>query len=118
MKRLLIAVLAATGLLLGSAIPALAHTSLTKSNIEAGSEIAKIPDVLELEFAKAVGLASVTLEGAHDTETSLKTAKSMSTTHSVTLPDLGPGSYTLTWRAVAGDGHVMTGEISFTVVSG
>ncbi len=118
MKHLSIAVLAATGLLLGAAIPALAHTSLTNSNIEAGSKIANAPDVLELEFAKAVGLASVTLHSAHETETSLETAKSMSRTHAVTLPDLGPGDYTLTWRAVAGDGHVMTGEISFTVVSG
>ena len=33
----------------------------------------------------------------------------------VKLPALAPGRYRLSWRAASADGHVMTGQISFTV---
>jgi hypothetical protein len=36
-------------------------------------------------------------------------------TFAVGLPALDPGAYRLTWRALGDDGHVMTGDIDFTV---
>ncbi|HLY53434.1 MAG TPA: copper resistance CopC family protein [Steroidobacteraceae bacterium] len=34
---------------------------------------------------------------------------------SVPLPPLSPGRYTLTWRVIGSDGHVVPGELRFTV---
>lgn len=95
-----------------------AHTSLSSSNIAAGSQLASAPDELELEFAKPVGLAAVTLEGPDGSITDLETQRAMRNRHSVGLPQLSAGNYRLSWRAVAGDGHVITGEIAFTVIPG
>ena len=38
--------------------------------------------------------------------------------HAAPLPELSEGAYVLEWRALARDGHVMTGEISFSVTGG
>lgn len=117
MKHFAVAV-SAVALLTGLwATPAFAHTTLSDSNIVSGSEIVSVPDTLELTFAKAVGLAAVDLEMPDGSETALKTPRSMDKAHSVSLPRLSPGRYSLTWRAVASDGHVMSGEITFTVLA-
>ena len=34
---------------------------------------------------------------------------------SVPLPQLTPGTYTVSWRAVSDDGHVMPGTLHFTL---
>jgi copper transport protein len=34
---------------------------------------------------------------------------------SVALPPLAPGRYALTWRVIGADGHVVPGELRFTV---
>ena len=44
--------------------------------------------------------------------------RKMASTHKVDLPALPAGDYTLSWRAVAQDGHIMKGEISFTLAQG
>lgn len=116
MKQMMTFIIA-TGLTAGIPTYATAHTSLSASNIVAGSEVSQVPDSLELTFAKAVGLAEVKLTSPDGEERSLETAKAMEKTHSVVLPALAPGQHLLSWRAVASDGHVMSGEIPFTVVS-
>ena len=47
----------------------------------------------------------------------LTTVRSMKKAHLVELPHMAPGVYVVRWRAVAKDGHVMTGEIPFTVLA-
>jgi methionine-rich copper-binding protein CopC len=34
---------------------------------------------------------------------------------SLAAPDLGPGLYTVDWRAMSADGHAVNGSFSFTV---
>ena len=116
MKRITTSIIA-LGLMAGIPTYATAHTSLSASNIIAGSEISQVPDKLTLTFAKPVGLAAVELMGPTDKAGALETAKTMDKVHSVALPTLTAGRYLVKWRAVASDGHVMSGEIPFTVVS-
>lgn len=116
MKNVLKIVLLASTLV---ALPAIssAHTALSSSNIVAGSEINGAPQQLELKFGQAVGLAAVELVGPENEMNVLKTVRSMKKAHLVELPHMAPGVYVLRWRAVAKDGHVMTGEIPFTVLA-
>jgi methionine-rich copper-binding protein CopC len=115
MKKLLIG-LSAFGLLASLSGNAIAHTALSTSNIEAGTTLSVVPDTLELTFGKPVGLAKL---GLVNLETNaiqdLKPARDMAKTHSINLPTLKSGDYAIKWRAIASDGHVMTGEIGFTV---
>ena len=36
--------------------------------------------------------------------------------HSVELPELGTGAYTVKWRALGKDGHLIKGDFSFKVI--
>lgn len=100
-----------------TAAPALAHTTIVSSNIEHGEELTSAPDVFKFSFGDEVGLAGLeleTLEGEAidiDFERSSEIARGFS----VPLPTLEPGDYIFKWRAVAKDGHVMRGELDFTV---
>lgn len=115
MKRFIL--LGVMGLVLLGAAPAMAHTSLSSSNIVDGSEIVSLPDTLDLTFSKPVGLAAVRLEGPGGVTKDLPTKKAMQKNHRLAFPTLAPGRYRLAWRAVAEDGHIMTGEISFSVIA-
>jgi len=97
---------------------AFAHTALASSNIESGAALAVAPDTLNLTFGKSVGLAKLELvtAGSNSIE-DITPAREMTTTHSVDMPSLKPGAYTIRWRAVASDGHVMSGEIAFTITA-
>jgi methionine-rich copper-binding protein CopC len=33
----------------------------------------------------------------------------------VAAPTLAPGKYVVTWRAMGGDSHIMSGEVHFTI---
>lgn len=117
MKHLL-AGLVTSGLLMSLPVSALAHAALSSSNIESGTSIAAAPETLELTFGKSVGLAILELvqEGSNAV-TDLAPYRDMAKAHSAVLPNLKQGSYKIRWRAVASDGHVMKGEISFTVTA-
>ena len=100
------------------ALPALAHTTITTSNIESGSILAELPAALSFSFGANVGLAAVSLATTDGDEIALDYAapKSMEKSFEVPLPVLVAADYVFSWRAVSTDGHVMTGEIDFTVV--
>jgi len=115
MKHFLIG-LSAIGLLATLPMATFAHTALASSNIEAGAALTVAPDTLDLTFGKSVGLAKLELVTAGSNNVQdITPAREMRTLHRVDLPRLKPGAYTIQWRAVAGDGHVMSGEIAFTI---
>ncbi|MGJ8560318.1 MAG: copper resistance CopC family protein [Litorimonas sp.] len=117
MKETLIG-LSAMGLIASLPVNAFAHTALASSNIEAGTTLTTVPDTLELTFGKAVGLAKLDLVDVKTNAVQeLKLERDMAKTHSVNLPKLKIGNYTIRWRAIARDGHVMNGEINFTVTN-
>lgn len=98
-------------------VPAFAHTTIVASNIMDGSEIRTAPDVFEFSFGADVGLAGLELEtlSGEAVDIDFQRPGQMRKDFAVPLPMLEPEAYVLKWRAVAKDGHVMRGEIDFTV---
>ncbi len=99
---------------------ALAHAGLKSSSIEDGATLSTAPDDITLEFTAEVGLAAIGFETADGRalETGFSADRRFAKVHTAELPDLGSGDYVLEWRALARDGHVMTGEIEFSVALG
>ena len=103
------------GVLLAGA--ASAHTELTASIPVDGTEVSSVASIT-LEFRAAVRLARVELTRADGTtiELPLDRDAPAAKQNLITLAEpLGPGEYTVRWRAIADDGHVLTGEFGFTV---
>ncbi len=99
------------------AAPALAHTAIQTANIENGATLTEAPPAFEFSFGSAVGLAALELETAAGkaVEMSFDLPRDMQKDFFVALPPLLKNVYVLKWRAVAKDGHVMKGEVSFTI---
>lgn len=116
MKRLLLA-LAAASLPIVAMPPALAHTAVRETSIAEHATLSASPADFTITFSAATGLANVTLTNAAGREVAVDYAPShaMATTFTIPLPTLGPGEYTIAWRTMAHDGHVMPGAIHFTV---
>lgn len=96
---------------------AFAHTGLSRSVPEKGSTVAS-PAALTLAFEDAVRLARVQIISPTGEALSLPLERGAmpAKTLVVVVPQaLAKGAHTVTWRAIAGDGHVMTGDFSFTV---
>ena len=108
---------AALAVLLMFASPALAHTTIVASNIENGVELEAAPEIFEFSFGAEVGLAGLELEtlAGEPVVIDFERPSQMGKDFAVPLPTLEPETYVLKWRAVAKDGHVMRGEIDFTV---
>lgn len=99
---------------------ALAHASLKSSSISDGEVLETRPSEISLEYSCAVGLAALTLQtGAGEAvDWDYRPPRRMQAAFTASLPPLDDGDYVLSWRAMAGDGHVMTGEIAFVLAAG
>lgn len=119
MKRLLIS-LAAASLPLLAAAPALAHTSVREMSIAENARLASAPESFTIVFSGPVGLANVTLTSASGQAVPLAftPSRDMAASHTIPLPPLAPGAYTLSWRTIARDGHAMPGAVHFTLAAG
>ena len=97
--------------------PAFAHTSIKTANIENGAVLAEAPTVFEFSFGGTIGLAGLELQtlGEETSGITLDAPRGMQKDFSIDLPVLAAGEYVLKWRAVAKDGHVMKGEVAFTI---
>lgn len=119
MKRVSLTVAVLTGLLaVCLAAPlAAAHTTVKSATLEDGGIYQTMPETFDLVFAQKVGLAgfSITDADGHSVDIDYTPPKSMETNFSIALPQLGRGHYRVSWRAMAKDGHVLTGALSFTV---
>lgn len=116
MKRLLFALVAAS-LPIVATSPALAHTAVRETSIAEHATLAASPANFTVTFSAATGLANVTLTNAagHEIALNYTPPHAMTTTFTIPLPALTPGEYTIAWRTMAHDGHVMPGAIHFTV---
>ena len=94
---------------------ALGHAHLTAS-VPAGGSVGKAPQRVVLTFSEAARITAMTLqrdgEEAHKV-TPLPTVASANIT--IPVPRLAPGRYTLSWRVLGDDGHVVSGTLHFTV---
>lgn len=111
MNRILIATAA---MLWASA--AMAHTHLHASVPADKSKVAA-PEAIELHFSDAARLTALTLQQGNAAPKSLSVPSKAAKDISVPVKGLGPGAYTVSWRVASEDGHVMSGNFSFTVVA-
>lgn len=109
------ALAAALSVTLGAA--AFAHAGLKSSSIEDGAVFVAAPQTVTLEFTGEVGLAALELRGADGgmISTGFEPDRRMRRIFTAAMPDIADGAYFLEWRAMARDGHIMNGQISFTV---
>jgi methionine-rich copper-binding protein CopC len=114
MKRSFLSWLGA--LLAGAAGVALAHAHLQSSTPADHSRIATPPNSLVLSFSEPARLTALWIEqegGAKQKVTDLPSDAARQV--SVALPRLAPGSYTVSFRALSADGHVVPGQTHFTL---
>jgi methionine-rich copper-binding protein CopC len=116
LKRLLMAVLAASVLLL---LPraAFAHAHLVSSSPAANAAV-QGPDVaIDLRFNSRVALkgSMITLVLSGGQTQRLTLDSQSNETNLDSRAHLRSGSYTLRWQALSTDGHITRGEIPFTV---
>lgn len=110
MNRILIA---AATMLWASA--AMAHTHLHSSAPADKSKVAA-PKAIVLHFSDAARLTALTLQQGNSAPKSLNVPTKAAKEVSVPASDLAPGEYKVSWRAASEDGHVVSGNFTFTVV--
>jgi methionine-rich copper-binding protein CopC len=100
------------------AVTAYAHAHLLKSNPADNSVITTSPPNLVLNFSEAAQLAALSIQKGTGAQQKLTPPHTDATAQiSVPLPPLTPGVYTLTWRVLSADGHVVSGALRFTLSS-
>ena len=108
----------AGALTVGSAL-AQEHAMLQASNPADGAVLEAPPRQLELIFMHPVHLNAVvvsTLAG-ENIPVAVEHTGEAAAEYTVPLPELQPDDYTVQWQA-AGEGHIMSGTIRFTVSGG
>jgi copper resistance protein C len=114
MKRILL-----TGAAIALSIVGIAHAHTTlKSAVPANdSVVTQPPSEIKLNFAKAARLTALTIQKEGDKEAKNVQAlpKEAATALTVPIESLAPGKYTVNWRVMGGDNHLMSGVVRFTV---
>jgi methionine-rich copper-binding protein CopC len=93
-----------------------AHAHLTAA-VPADGSSGKAPEHIVLTFSETARITALNLQRQGEEPrklTPLPVEKAARIT--VPLPKLLPGSYTLSWRVVGEDGHVVPGVLHFTVL--
>jgi methionine-rich copper-binding protein CopC len=96
-----------------------AHTHLKESAPAEGSTVNAAPERITLTFSEAARLTALTIQkdgGDVQKLTPLPTESAAKV--SVPAPKLAPGKYTVNWRVVSADNHIMSGKLHFTVAGG
>ena len=110
-----------------------AHSPLDTSSPQSGETLNRPPAEITMFFKSSVKLIKVSLSalsekrsksplgkvfGYHDSKPiALDTSPLMKIRkrHFISLPLLGSGKYLFAWRAMGRDGHVIKGELTFTI---
>jgi copper resistance protein C len=117
MKKIFLGTIVAVLCLFTTSQLAFAHAVLVSSTPAASSTMRGPGVAIDLKFNSRVDgtrsrLLLVMPNGATQGLTLLKQD---APEELVARAELGPGSYTIRWQAVAADGHISRGEIPFTV---
>jgi methionine-rich copper-binding protein CopC len=95
---------------------ALAHAHLQNSTPADGGVLDSSPAEVVLTFSEAARLTGAWIQRAGDTKEKLQSLPQKAAREvKVPLPVLTPGAYIVSWRAISDDGHVVPGQIRFTV---
>ncbi len=92
-----------------------AHSPLVSSTPSNNSALTERPTEIQLVFKKSVKLIQLHLISEQMDQKLRPETIADDTSHTVSLPELASGTYAAKWRAMAKDGHVMKGEINFSV---
>jgi len=101
-------------LLLGSGA-ACAHAHLKASTPAAGAQLASAPQGLTLEFSEPAQLTALSIAKAGEAPVKLAAPATPASRVSIALPALTPGIWTVRFRALSSDGHLVPGEVTFTL---
>jgi copper transport protein len=98
------------------AAPAFAHSELTASMPADKASVETAPKEVMLHFSEPVRLTAVAVTKAGEKQKQLSPLpKQSQKDFSIASPGLAQGQYTVHWRAMSGDAHVMTGQFTFAV---
>lgn len=113
MKRLSLLALSAT--LFVSAL-AQAHAHLVSTMPADGSTVTASPEGIMLMFSEAARLTALTIRKDGEEAQKLSPLPAKPSAHlMVPAPKLAAGHYTVEYRVVSDDNHVMAGKLAFTV---
>lgn len=92
-----------------------AHTELVSSSPASDEHLETPPQQLELEFGDRVRLMRINLTtgDGERVRVDFRPSNEANSDYRIELPTLEDGHYELEWRAMADDGHTMTGGFSF-----
>jgi methionine-rich copper-binding protein CopC len=95
----------------------LAHSKVTTTQPTNDAVLQKAPTTIGLDFDKKIRLTKVTLQRVEQDAVDLDLSQFKDFRNSFSLSNTlqGKGVYTINWRGLSIDGHVMQGEFSFTV---
>lgn len=118
--RGLLAVLAATALVIVAALPALAHASLVRSSPESGSTLTAAPPEVALTFNEEINpqFATVTVKAGDSTASTGDPDVQGTTVYQPLDPEMTAGTYTVAYRVTSADGHPVSGSFDFTYAPG
>jgi methionine-rich copper-binding protein CopC len=103
-------------LLLAGVSAAQAHAHLQAASPADQSVLSAAPTQLVLHFTEAARLTALAIGKAGESSHKLPLpAGDPAAQIVVPLPPLAPGQYVVSWRAVGADGHVVPGQIQFTL---
>ena len=103
-------------LILGAAgTLAQAHAHLRSATPADGSTVHAAPASLVLEFSEAARLTALWIQKQGGDKKKLAPPQESQSRITVTLPPLGPGDYVVSWRVQGSDGHVVPGQLRFTL---
>jgi methionine-rich copper-binding protein CopC len=95
---------------------AYAHTELSGSVPADKAVLEAAPKEVMLHFSAPVRLTALSLQKQGQSKQSLGPLPADASEHvSIAAPALSEGRYTVSWRALSADTHVMTGEFDFAV---
>jgi copper resistance protein C len=114
-------IILALALLLGTIFPVWAHAFVDHADPAVGSQTHSAPTQVRIWFTEKLEpvLCKVQVFDATGQEVDkrdVKIDRSNTSLLTVSLPDLKPGKYRVTWRAVSLDTHVTTGDFKFEFV--
>jgi methionine-rich copper-binding protein CopC len=95
--------------------PAQAHARLRSATPADGSTLQAAPASLVLEFSEAARLTALWIQKQGGDKKKLAPPQESQSRITVTLPQLAPGDYLVSWRVQGADGHVVPGQLHFTL---
>jgi methionine-rich copper-binding protein CopC len=99
-------------------VTAYAHAHLQKSSPADNSVITTSPSNLVLNFSEAARLTALSIKKDSEPAQNLKPLPTTAAQQiSVPLPQLTSGTYSVSWRVVSDDGHIMAGALHFTLAA-